>query len=745
MRKINFQLHLLMLGLMITISSYGQRVYTVENSNHTNQINSGSIKGPKGNEAFCMVTGGLGTSGWAKFYLQDPTTFENLAPKPNGLYFLGSDFGADGTWYCTEFSGGFYSVDTTTGDHTFLAGLLVTLSGFTYSPAYETYYCCTGSELFTMDIETYEIESVGMMGNSGDMTGLGADIRGNLWGIDKNDDQLYKINPVTGIATAMGPSGYDFDYLQNCTYDKNNDVMYHAGFWVQPNPYGGLFTYDLETGAATELTAFPNKQEVVSFAIPWTMPEHGSISGEVTDAITGDPVSDVSIYLEPVSDPLGTNVNKITGEDGLYSFGVVLPGNYKIIAESANYGLVIIDDVEVNIGDNLVYDIQLQEAPWSVIFHVYTYNGTNPVEGATVHFVNQVIQTNNQGEAIFENIANGVYDYSVEYSGYYEGFGEVEVFDEDVAVDVYLFEENNVQVSLVIIEEATGTWCGPCAQVAPLLDQLVEEGYPIGIVAYHASDAYENPYASARNGYYGIVAYPTLTFMGQDQIHNKPYEIILSYIQEYMDGETPVTLDFANVAQNQTNNSVTGKVVIENMGPINSGYMRLHVVLVENHIPESWGGLNELNFVERTMFPDENGTAIDLTTLTTQEIEFEVSLDDILELDNCQIVAFVQDNFSKVIHNGLQFDCSLITGMEDVQAEPNVRFYPNPANETISIKAEDQIQSVKILNNTGQVVYQNNELKQHTFRIEISELSQGIYIIQLKTNKGTLIRKLIKN
>jgi hypothetical protein len=87
-----------------------------------------------------------------------------------------------------------------------------------------------------MDIETYEIESVGMMGNSGDMTGLGADIRGNLWGIDKNDDQLYKINPVTGIATAMGPSGYDFDYLQNCTYDKNNDVMYHAGFWVQPNP-----------------------------------------------------------------------------------------------------------------------------------------------------------------------------------------------------------------------------------------------------------------------------------------------------------------------------------------------------------------------------------------------------------------------------------------------------------------------------------------------------------------------------
>ncbi len=51
-----------------------------------------------------MVTGGNGSTGWAKFYLQNPTSFEILAPKPNGLYFLGDDFGPDGTWYCTEFS-----------------------------------------------------------------------------------------------------------------------------------------------------------------------------------------------------------------------------------------------------------------------------------------------------------------------------------------------------------------------------------------------------------------------------------------------------------------------------------------------------------------------------------------------------------------------------------------------------------------------------------------------------------------
>nr|NQU91135.1 carboxypeptidase regulatory-like domain-containing protein [Bacteroidota bacterium] len=741
MKKTFTKLSLTILGLLIIQVSVAQKVYTSSQLN-TNTDVIEKFNGTKGNEAFCMVTGGTGgPTGWAKFYLEDPTSFEILAPKPSGIYFMGGDFGPDGTWYCTEWMGGFYSTDTSTGEHIQLATLSEALSGFTYSPSYETFFCCTGGELFTMNIETYELTSVGLMVNSGNMTGLGADIRGNLYGIDISDDKLYKIDPVTGLATAVGPSGFDFDYMQNCTYDKNMDIMYHAGFWVVPSSHGGLFTFDLETGSASELTAFPLDQEVVSFAIPWTMPEHGSISGEVSDAATGDPVADVEIYLVP-EDPLGTNIYKITGQDGLYSFGVVLPGMYEITAVSANYGAVIVDDIVVNVGDNLTIDIELQVAPWSATFHVYTFEGSNPIEGAEVNFVNQTLLTNAQGEVVFEDIANGTYEYTVDIDGYYQGFGDVEVLDDDVEVDVYMYEDNNVQVNLVVIEEATGTWCGPCGQVAPLLDQLYDEGYPISIIAYHATDDYENSYSIARNGYYGVIAYPTLTFNGQDQCHNESYDVILNYVEEYMDDETLVTLGFTDMAQNISNNTITGKVAIENLGPINSDHMRLQVALVENHIPEQWQGLSELNFVERTMFPDEHGTSIDLTTITTEEIEIEVPLDDILELENCQIVAFVQDNFTKKIHNGLIYECSTLVGVDENIAAENINVFPNPANNKVMISASEEITKIQLINYSGQLVLDQQIIGTNT-ELNLSELGSGIYFIKVFSQNNVITRKLV--
>lgn len=741
MRKIYTKLSLTILSLLIFQISFTQKVHTPSQLT-TNTEEAKNFNGTKSNEAFCVVTGGGGTSGPAKFYLEDPTTFENLAPAASGMYFLGGDFGPNGTWYCTEWMGGLYSFDTVSGDHTSLGNLGITPSGFTYSPAYETYYCCSGDELYKVNMDSYTVESIGPMGNSGDMTGLGADIRGNLYGIDKNDDQLYKIDPITGLATAVGPSGFDFDYLQNCTYDKNNDIMYHAGFWVMPSVFGGLFTYDLETGQATEFTAFPSNQEVTAFAIPWNMPAHGSVTGLVTDAVSGDPVANVNVYTQPVEDPMGTQIQKITGSEGTYSCGVVLPGTYNIIAEHGNYGVAIIENVVVNDGDNLTIDIELQEAPWTVTFHIYTFDGSNPVEGATVNFLNQDKLTDNTGTVVFENVANGTNSFTVDYEGYYQGFGEVEVMDGDAETDSYLYIENNVATNIVIIEEATGTWCGPCSMVAPILDEIVEEGYPVGIIAYHASDPYENSYASARNGYYGIVAYPTLSFNGQDQINNESYEVILSYVEEYMDDETPVTLEFSDVAWDLAGDAITGKVTVENMGPINSENMRLHVALVENHIPEAWQGLDELNFVERTMFPNADGTSIDLTSLNTEEIEFEVTLADILELGNCQIVTFVQDNFTKKIYNGLVYECSTLVGMDENIATENINLYPNPAKGKVVISSAEIIENIQLINYAGQLVLEQT-CNRATVNVDVSKIEPGIYFIKAFSNDQVITRKLV--
>jgi thiol-disulfide isomerase/thioredoxin len=68
----------------------------------------------------------------------------------------------------------------------------------------------------------------------------------------------------------------------------------------------------------------------------------------------------------------------------------------------------------------------------------------------------------------------------------------------------------------VVIEEFTGTWCGPCYGAGMALD-LIEQEYSrdqVLVVAYHMSDAYSIPIGGDRQDYYGVSAYPTVWFNG---------------------------------------------------------------------------------------------------------------------------------------------------------------------------------------------------------------------------------------
>lgn len=739
MRKLSL-LFILLIATMSQISA--QKTYQGKD---LNQSKNEKLILANGDHAFSMIVGGGGggTTGWTKMHFE-PLELENIGPDPDASSFLGGDFGQDGKWYTTEHSGGFYVVDTITTEFTLLANWGITPSGFTYSPAYETHYVCSGSDLYTVNMDTYTLELIGPMGNSGNMVGIGADFRGKLWGIDTNDDKLYSIDPVTGLATSIGETGHNFDYLQGCTYDKSNDRMLHGAFWVSPSVYGGLLTYDLETGAAIELGQFATNDEVTVISVPWTLPAHGSISGLVSDASNGNPVADVEMKLEATDGSNGSYIIKSTEDDGLYSYGLVLPGTYKITATSSSFGIAIENNIIVNDGDELEINFELSTANNSASFTVFKFTDNTPIENVLVEFAGQEASTDASGMVSFENIASGIYEYTTAYSGYYEGFGDLEIIEGSYEQNIILYELNNVTVDKVIIEEATGTWCGPCAGLAPTLDLVYEDGFPVNFVAYHASDPYENSFASARNGYYGVVAYPTLTYMGLEQtIGGIPQSQLEATINDLASQETPVAISLINLDVDVMANTVIGTAKIENFGPINSDHMRLQLVLVENHIPEEWQGLPELNFVERTMFPNESGTELDLTEVGEGNYEFYLSLDDILDFDHSTIVAFVQDNFTKEIYNGTSADCSLITGISDISSN-QILLLPNPATNHIYIKSEEGIESMKVYNNTGQLMMEKTNFNSLSHQLNIEDLANGVYFIKIETSDNEYTQKLIK-
>ena len=88
------------------------------------------------------------------------------------------------------------------------------------------------------------------------------------------------------------------------------------------------------------------------------------------------------------------------------------------------------------------------------------------------------------------------------------------------------------------------------------------------------------------------------------------------------------------------------------------------------------------------------------------------------------------------------------TQINDNSIDKNIQIYPNPAIDIIHINFVESPASwavnLQIYNIIGECVLQN-ELSNKTNEIDISSLSKGIYVIQIKTSDKTIQRKLIKN
>ena len=64
----------------------------------------------------------------------------------------------------------------------------------------------------------------------------------------------------------------------------------------------------------------------------------------------------------------------------------------------------------------------------------------------------------------------------------------------------------------VLVEIATGTWCGYCPGAALGADDLIENGHAVAIIENHYNDAFETTDSYERCvSYYGTTGYPNST------------------------------------------------------------------------------------------------------------------------------------------------------------------------------------------------------------------------------------------
>ncbi|MBN2380031.1 T9SS type A sorting domain-containing protein [candidate division WOR-3 bacterium] len=310
---------------------------------------------------------------------------------------------------------------------------------------------------------------------------------------------------------------------------------------------------------------------------------------------------------------------------------------------------------------------------------------------------------------------------------------------------------------VVVLEVATGTWCGHCPKVAATVEGLAQK-YPgqLLIVEYHhqSSDPFSNPDGEARIDYYAVSGYPTSYFDGTEKLVGDGGITLARYDPAFLahrGNESPLEIEFSGEKNSYTSASGTLQAHITNTNA-ETITGKVHFTITESHIPYSWIGEDSLFFVERRMLPDPDGLDITLTSGADTTLTCDYTIDDgwphFTENESCDVGCFVQGP-DKQIHQAAVLKFAAI-GVEETAP---ISYFVSASTILNRIGQVDLLlettrdidlvlcdacgRSVKTLH-TGSL-----SAGIHHVEIDASILPKGVYFLKLTSSGHSDLKKLI--
>ncbi len=259
----------------------------------------------------------------------------------------------------------------------------------------------------------------------------------------------------------------------------------------------------------------------------------------------------------------------------------------------------------------------------------------------------------------------------------------------------------------------------------------------------------------ARSAYYGLTKTQNLIPRGYIDGANQPAlnnqaDFTMPWASNYLPlrslVSSPITITISNPAA--ANNELAVTVSIKALQDITSGKPKLYVGIVEKQ-------LGSLEYVMRKMLPSASGTPLTLPIAKDAIIPFTLDpweVKNVTSVQELAIIAFVQDEETKDVLQSSIFDKNnplpnlptTITGVELSQQE-SISIFPNPANNEFRIQlpleAPHQI-ILKLVDQVGRVVHESSIAQGASSKtVGTHELAGGVYILQVDSGKGDVIRK----
>jgi hypothetical protein len=343
----------------------------------------------------------------------------------------------------------------------------------------------------------------------------------------------------------------------------------------------------------------------------------------------------------------------------------------------------------------------------------------------------------------------------------------------------------------VVIEEATGTWCGWCPRGAVWMARM-QESYPEHFIGLAVHNGDPMVYAEYDDGMGNLIGgYPSSlvdrvadidpSVMEPDFLErvvlDASAELCLSASMDEENMIMTVTLEVTptvaitndwKVAVALSENGVTGTTTQwaqanyysgGGSGELSGAGHDWH--LEANPIPAA---NMEYDHVARVIMPSflgmddsfPEGGAVE----TAYSFDFEIPVSSDWDLDKIHVIGMLMDD-NGLIDNGNQLDYTLAlantcgepalgTEKTIVAAQEGLKVYPNPANDQIGITAvltNNEKHQLTVVDVMGRVVFKQtltNQAGLFQFNLDIANLNSGVYMIEMNSATSSYSTKFIK-
>lgn len=291
----------------------------------------------------------------------------------------------------------------------------------------------------------------------------------------------------------------------------------------------------------------------------------------------------------------------------------------------------------------------------------------------------------------------------------------------------------------VLVEAGTGVWCSSCPTAVQMIDMLIEDGADIAVVKYHSGEGHKEPFETLsgleRIAYYDVSFYPSLFVDGTRVEPWNGYQQMVELYEDAKAKERDFRIDMTG--QWLGDDRIFLSVATEKAAGVELPDVRLFVAVTESSIPYEWHGETQVDFAQRSLWPDGAGLEVDFGEEAQANHQFEAEIEQDWNHNNLAFVAFIQNNQSKEILQATRFTAQQV-GVSEQSAE-SLKVYPNPATDYIYLEGKKPLSEIKLFTAHGHLVYSAEKpLK----KIDVQQFSSGLYFLQAKYGNQSISKKI---